>query len=423
MHRQPPTTMTEIPSSSLTPNGKVKSFISCSRGYPQDGGDFEFHPPAEAPIFRPTEEEFALGPLRYVAKIRPIAEPYGICKIIPPASFKPNFAVDKNHFTFTPRVQRLNELEAMTRIKLNFLEQLVKFWDLQGYPFKIPYVEKKTVDLYLLHKVVQEEGGFESCTREKKWSRVASRLGYNMQQKSRGPIASLLRQHYERILFPYDVFLSGATIGPEEDLAAKVIGSSNNSTVVSSGDENSCDSKDTPCLEESSQATEDSASQYESDPSETKGSVRKVDEESEDEPKAKQLRQSPRRMGRRMGGVPSSSSACQTRRSPGMRYSSSNTSSSITPSNRELKKLQVHGAGPKMPGVVENVSPSLSSSSSSIKSVSSSSHDLSKLKQQDKPQTQSSNGGEAATGGGSGDTKEGKKVNIKLCVLCFTGMC
>lgn len=32
---------------------------------------------------------------------------------------------------------------------------------------------------------------------------------------NRGTIASLLRQHYERILYPYDVFQSGATIGPD----------------------------------------------------------------------------------------------------------------------------------------------------------------------------------------------------------------
>lgn len=142
------------------------SFISHIRGYPAGGGDFEFHSPPEAPIFRPTEEEFAAGPLDYIARIKSIAEPHGICKIIPPPvsscpgflswflvlvpildvsvllslyqsypfvsqSFKPPFAVDVDQFRFTPRVQRLNELEAQTRIKLNFLEQVVKFWDLQ----------------------------------------------------------------------------------------------------------------------------------------------------------------------------------------------------------------------------------------------------------------------------------------------------
>jgi hypothetical protein len=66
-----------------------KSSIKCksSIGYNIQNGnpnDFEFIPPPEAPVFRPTEEEFAKGPLDYINKIRPFSENCGICKIIPP---------------------------------------------------------------------------------------------------------------------------------------------------------------------------------------------------------------------------------------------------------------------------------------------------------------------------------------------------
>lgn len=43
----------------------------------------EFVPPPECPVFEPSWEEFQ-DPLGYIAKIRPIAEKSGICKIRPP---------------------------------------------------------------------------------------------------------------------------------------------------------------------------------------------------------------------------------------------------------------------------------------------------------------------------------------------------
>ncbi|KAL1194743.1 Lysine-specific demethylase JMJ15 [Cardamine amara subsp. amara] len=42
----------------------------------------------EAPIFRPTLEEFE-DVLAYIASISPLAEPYGICRIIPPLTWSP----------------------------------------------------------------------------------------------------------------------------------------------------------------------------------------------------------------------------------------------------------------------------------------------------------------------------------------------
>ena len=295
------------------------SLLSCGRGYPVDGGGFEFVSPPEAPIFYPTEEEFAEGPLEYVSKIKAKAEAYGICKIVPPSSFKPSFAVDRKQFRFTPRVQRLNELEASTRIKLNFLEQVIKYWDLQGNPHKIPYVDKRPIDLHLLHKTVQEEGGFESCTRDKKWSRVALRLGYNISKQSKGPVASLLRQHYERLLFPYDIFLSGATIVPVNAAASATDDASSSSDCHATQDEEHVKQEEQPCPEQ-------------------------------DDEVSSKANNKPLEPLRRM-----------TRRSGGQRPQPTTTiDESMVKKSKELRKLEVHGAGPKMPGVAVS---SLSSTS------------------------------------------------------------
>ncbi|XP_053321235.1 lysine-specific demethylase 5A isoform X2 [Spea bombifrons] len=167
----------------------------------------EFVPPPECPVFEPTWEEFS-DPLGFIGRIRPIAERSGICKIRPPKDWQPPFACDVKNFTFTPRVQRLNELEAMTRVKLDFLDQLAKFWELQGSTLRIPVVDRKLLDVYALSKVVSSEGGFEVVSKEKKWSRVATRMGY-MPGKGTG---SLLKTHYDRILYPYELFQSGVSL-------------------------------------------------------------------------------------------------------------------------------------------------------------------------------------------------------------------
>lgn len=53
----------------------------------------------EAPTFHPSEKEFQ-DPLEFFEKIRPIAENFGICRIIPPANFKPECKVsDDMRFT------------------------------------------------------------------------------------------------------------------------------------------------------------------------------------------------------------------------------------------------------------------------------------------------------------------------------------
>uniref|UniRef100_A0A671YEI2 [histone H3]-trimethyl-L-lysine(4) demethylase n=1 Tax=Sparus aurata TaxID=8175 RepID=A0A671YEI2_SPAAU len=164
----------------------------------------EFIPPPECPVFEPSWEEFA-DPFAYINKIRPIAEKTGICKVRPPPDWQPPFACDVDRLKFTPRIQRLNELEAQTRVKLNFLDQIAKFWELQGCTLKIPHVERKILDLYQLNKLVNEEGGFDAVCRERRWTKISVKMGFAPGKA----IGSHLRAHYERILYPYNLFQTG----------------------------------------------------------------------------------------------------------------------------------------------------------------------------------------------------------------------
>jgi [histone H3]-trimethyl-L-lysine4 demethylase len=51
------------------------------------------HGLVEAPTFTPTEEEFR-DPMEYIKSIYDKASKYGICKIIPPTGWDPDFAID-----------------------------------------------------------------------------------------------------------------------------------------------------------------------------------------------------------------------------------------------------------------------------------------------------------------------------------------
>lgn len=74
----------------------------------------------DAPVFYPTEEEFE-DTLKYIATIRPKAEPYGICRIVPPPSWKPPCPLKEKSIwegsTFATRVQRVDKLQNRDSMK------------------------------------------------------------------------------------------------------------------------------------------------------------------------------------------------------------------------------------------------------------------------------------------------------------------
>lgn len=172
--------------------------------------DDEFHPPPEAPVFEPDEKDFA-DPLGYIAKIRPIAEKAGICKVRPPPYWQPPFAIDVENFKFTPRIQRLNELSIQTRMRLQFIHKLAKFWELQGTNFKLPHITGRPLDIYGLHHAVECLGGFDMVTKNRQWHCVCQKLGLI---KS---LSATMKQHYEKLLYPYDIMLSGILLETDDE--------------------------------------------------------------------------------------------------------------------------------------------------------------------------------------------------------------
>ncbi|RDL38759.1 uncharacterized protein BP5553_03099 [Venustampulla echinocandica] len=170
----------------------------------------------EAPTYKPTEEEFR-DPFEYMKKIAPEASRYGICKIIPPDSWKPDFAIDTERFHFRTRKQELNSVEGSTRANLTYLDQLAKFHKQHGTNLnRFPSVDKRPLDLYKLKKAVETRGGFEKVCKLKKWAEIGRDLGYS--GKIMSSLSTSLKNSYQRWLFPYEEYLRLAKPGVHQQL-------------------------------------------------------------------------------------------------------------------------------------------------------------------------------------------------------------
>lgn len=80
-------------------------------------------------------------------------------------------------------------------------------WSCPRCPF-CTYIQHIHVPFCLSLQIVVEEGGYEAICKDRRWARVAQRLNYPPGKN----IGSLLRSHYERIVYPYEMYQSGANL-------------------------------------------------------------------------------------------------------------------------------------------------------------------------------------------------------------------
>ncbi|KAJ2894404.1 hypothetical protein IWW38_002590, partial [Coemansia aciculifera] len=160
----------------------------------------------EAPTYYPTHDEFA-DPLAYIQKIRPEAEASGICKIVPPEGWNPDFVLDTSKFRFRTRVQQLNSLEGKTRTNLNYLDQLYKFHAQQGNPLpKVPQLDHRPIDLFELRHQVTIRGGYNKVNCEKRWAEIGRVMKYD--RKSCTSMSTTLKATYSKIVMPFEIYVA-----------------------------------------------------------------------------------------------------------------------------------------------------------------------------------------------------------------------
>jgi [histone H3]-trimethyl-L-lysine4 demethylase len=137
----------------------------------------------DGPVYHPSEEEF-LNPLQYIATIRPEAEKYGICKIVPPPSWKPPFMVDIDTFEFNTRIQIVNELQIKVSSSPEYKvwnSKYLSFLKAQGKAKKRnPTFCGREIDLFKFHQLVEKKGGYDAACEHKGWREVARLLGVRL---------------------------------------------------------------------------------------------------------------------------------------------------------------------------------------------------------------------------------------------------
>ncbi|KAK9368529.1 PLU-1-like protein-domain-containing protein [Lipomyces kononenkoae] len=173
----------------------------------------------EAPTYYPNEAEFK-DPFNYIASIANEAREYGIVKIVPPDTWRPQFALDTERFWFKTRRQELNSMEGGSRANLNFLDQLHKFHKQRGVTLnKLPSVDRRPLDLYHLKKSVDMRGGFEVVCKKKQWAEIGRELGYS--GKIMTSLSSSLKNSYQKYVLPYEKYLINAKPLVQQQIAAE----------------------------------------------------------------------------------------------------------------------------------------------------------------------------------------------------------
>ncbi|XP_053683705.1 titin [Sabethes cyaneus] len=160
----------------------------------------------EAPVFKPNDKEFH-DPIEYIERIAPVAARFGICRIIPPASFKPECRItdDMRFMAYNQYVHKMlhrwgPSAKEYAAIKKYLATQSI---NLQSPPL----IGGMEVDLPRLYHTVQELGGLKEVIEKKKWARVAEDMCIPKAAHDR---VSKLDDIYCKYLLPYD------TLSPAE---------------------------------------------------------------------------------------------------------------------------------------------------------------------------------------------------------------
>ncbi|XP_013086773.2 protein Jumonji-like isoform X1 [Biomphalaria glabrata] len=145
------------------------------------------------PVFHPTEAEF-MNPLTFISKIQPIAEPYGMCRIIPPASWKLDSNKISDDVRFTPQVQQIHRLHKRWGPNVQHTAAINQHLLSENANITTtPQIGGVQIDLPQLYRLVEESGGPKIMSDKKHWARIAD-------------IMNIPKQAMDRTVRLYDIY-------------------------------------------------------------------------------------------------------------------------------------------------------------------------------------------------------------------------
>ena len=107
-----------------------------------------------------------------------------------------------------------------SRANISYVDALQKFHKQHGNGLvRLPFVDKKPLDLYRLKKAVEARGGFDKVCKLKKWAEIGRDLGYS--GKIMSSLSTSLKNSYQRWLCPYEDYLKIARPGVQQQVEAE----------------------------------------------------------------------------------------------------------------------------------------------------------------------------------------------------------
>ncbi|KPP73245.1 protein Jumonji-like [Scleropages formosus] len=169
----------------------------------------------EVLVLKPDQGEFQ-DPLMYLDSVRERAEPYGLCRVIPPPSWRPECKLS-DEMRFVTQVQHIHKLGRRWGPNVQRLACIKKHLKSQGISMEEPPLIELTLltppsggcelDLARFFQLINDMGGMQQVTDLKKWNKLADLLRVPRSAQDR---LAKLQEAYCQYLLSYD------SLSPEE---------------------------------------------------------------------------------------------------------------------------------------------------------------------------------------------------------------